>query len=98
VRAETSSRRSIPSPARDGGAPCHQRHKTRAAANQQQRPAVLHAPCERAADRPAHLEAVARPQLADQVGRDLAVVDSLDGQLEAGSSGAEAIEYERCAW
>jgi hypothetical protein len=35
-----------------------------------------------AADRAAQLEAVARAQLLDQVGRHLAVVDQLDGQLE----------------
>ena len=59
-----------------------QRHDARAAADEQQRPAFGRIPREPAADRPAHLERVAVLQLADEVRRDLAVLDQLDGQLE----------------
>ena len=40
-------------------------------------------PDEVAADRAAQLEAVTRPQLVDEEGRDLPVLQSLDGQDEA---------------
>jgi hypothetical protein len=60
----------------------HQRHEPGAARHQQQRPAVLDAPREVAADGAAQLELVARAQLVGEVGRDLAVVDALDGQRQ----------------
>ena len=60
----------------------HQRHEARAAADEQQRAAVVDRPREVPADRPAHLELVAGAHLLDEVGRDLAVVDELDRELE----------------
>jgi hypothetical protein len=60
----------------------HQRHEPGSARHEQQRAAVGRAPREVPADRAADLELVARPHLAGEVGRDLAVVDPLDGQLE----------------
>ena len=60
----------------------HQRHDARSAAHEQQRPAVVGAPREVPADRPADLELVAGAHLLHEVGRDLAVVDELDGQLQ----------------
>ncbi len=64
-----------------------QRDDARAAADEQQRPAVLDLPGEVAADRAAQLDGVARPQLVGQVRRDLAVVEALDRQRERGSLG-----------
>ena len=49
-------------------------------------------PHEVAADRAAQLQLVADAQLVDEIGRDLAVVEPLDREHEAASSGAEAIE------
>ena len=76
----------------------HQRHEARAAADEQQRAALVDRPREVPADRPAQLELVARAEVVHEVRRDLAVVDELDVSSSASSSGAEAIEYERCAW
>ncbi len=59
-----------------------ERHHARAAADEQQRPAVGRLPREVAADRPAELECVAGAYLVDEVRRDLTVVDSLDRQRE----------------
>ena len=59
-----------------------QRHDPRAAADQQQRPALVGVPGERAPARTAHLELIARPQLTRQPGRHLAVVEVLDAELE----------------
>ena len=59
-----------------------QRHDPRAAADQQQRPAVVGVPGERASSRPAQLELVALAQLARQPRRHLARVEVLDAQLE----------------
>jgi hypothetical protein len=66
----------------------HQRDEPGAAADQQQRPAVLDAPGEVPADRAAQLELIARFQHARQIRRDLAVVDPLDGQREPALLGA----------
>ena len=60
----------------------HQRHDPRAAADQQQRAARRRVPDEVAADRAAQLELVAGPELVDEVRRDLAVVEPLDGEHE----------------
>ena len=49
-------------------------------------------PDEVAADRPAQLEAVSRVGLLCQIRRNLAVVDPLDGQLDARAAGRDAIE------
>ena len=62
-------------------------------------PPSLGAPGEVPADRAAQLELVAVAHLAGQVRRDLAVVDrARPSARAAASSGADAIEYERCAW
>src|SRR4051794_3234823 len=60
----------------------HQGRDARAAGDEEDRPAVRGLPAEVAADRAANLELVARPDLLDQVRRDLAVVDELDGDLQ----------------
>ena len=65
----------------------HQRDDARAAADEQQRAAGRGIPGEVAADRAAQLELVARPQLVDEVRRDLAVVESLDRERERGILG-----------
>ena len=65
----------------------HQRHDARAAGHEQQRAALRRLPDEVAADRAAQLDLVARPQLVGQVRRDLAVVEALDGELDAGAVG-----------
>ncbi len=70
----------------------HQGHDAGAAGDQQQRPAVRDRPGEVAADRTAQLQRIAGPQLLGQVGRDLAVVEPLDGNAIRSPSGAEAIE------
>ena len=70
----------------------HQRHDPRAAADEQQRPARRRVPDEVAADRAAQLELIAGAELVDEVRRDLAVVEPLDGERERSSSGADAIE------
>ena len=61
----------------------HQRHEPGAAGDEQQRAALGGVPGEPAAERPAHLELVARPRLVDEVRRDLAVVEPLDGDRRA---------------
>ena len=65
----------------------HQRDDSRAAADEQQRAAGRGVPDEVAADRAAQLELVAGPELVDEVGRDLAVVQALDGERERGVLG-----------
>ena len=60
----------------------HQRHDPRAAREQEERPAERLFPDEVAADRPAQLELVPGPQLADEIGRHLPVVEPLDGEHE----------------
>ena len=60
----------------------HQRHDPRAAPDEQQRAARGRLPDEVAADRAAQLELVAGPQLVDEIRRDLAVVEALDGEHE----------------
>src|SRR5439155_9799250 len=57
-----------------------ERDDARAAADEEDRTAELLLPDEVAADRAAQLELVAGPQLLGEVRRDLAVVESLDGQ------------------
>jgi hypothetical protein len=79
VREEYSSRAGTWLPVAQHG---HQRHHPRPAGDQQQRPAPVRLPDEVAADGPAQLELVALAELAGQVGRDLAVVEALDGQLD----------------
>ena len=59
-----------------------ERHDARAAPDEEERPVEGLLPDEVAADRAAQLELVARPQLVDEVGRDLAVVEPLDRQDE----------------
>ena len=72
----------------------HQRHDTGAAAEQQNRAAVGDLPDKMPADRSAQLDVVADRGDVVEEGRDLAVVEPLDGKLErrAATSGAEAIE------
>jgi hypothetical protein len=65
----------------------HQRRDARASGDEQQRPALRRLPDEVAADRAAELDPVARPELVRQEGRDLAVLETLDGQLDAGAIG-----------
>ena len=59
-----------------------ERHDARAAGEEEQRAAGRGLPDEVAADRAAQLELVAGTELVDEVGRDLAVVEPLDGQDE----------------
>ena len=72
----------------------HQRHDSRTAAEQQNRTAVGDLPDEIAADGSAQLDVVADFGDVMKEGRDLAVVEPLDDELERRSamSGAEAIE------
>ena len=59
----------------------HQRHDARAAGDEQQGLLwSVRVPDEVAAHRSAQLEAVTRDDLVDEIGRDLAVVEALDGQ------------------
>ena len=76
----------------------HERHEAGAAGDEQERPAVLDAPREVAADRAADLELVADDELLDEVRGDLAVRTRSTVSSRLGDSGAEAIEYERSAW
>jgi hypothetical protein len=76
-------------PGVDAGAPREpvtehrpQRHEPGAARDEEQRPAVLDVPGERAAAGTPQLEAVAGAALGGEPGRDLAVAEALDGQLE----------------
>src|SRR5205807_9008509 len=59
----------------------------RPACGEQHRAAVLRLPDEVAADRPAQLDAVAGVELVGQVRRDLAVVEPLDREVDAGALG-----------
>ena len=59
-----------------------QRHDARATADEQERPAERRLPDEVAADRPAHLEPVARDHDVVQERRDLAVLDPLDREVD----------------
>ena len=43
-------------------------------------------------------ELIAGPKFVRRIGRDLTLVEPLDGPGQVASSGADAIEYERCAW
>src|SRR3954464_6839910 len=60
----------------------HQRHDPRPARDEQERTAERCLPYEVAADRAAQLESIARPQLVDEIRRDLAVLETLDGDGE----------------
>ena len=84
LREEKSSRVSV-SLAGGGARPDHrhQRHDARSAGDEQQRAALRRLPDEVAADGPAELDLVARPELVGQVGGDLAVVEALDRELDA---------------
>ena len=61
----------------------HERDHARAGADQQQRPAVRDGPDEVAAQRPAQLDLVAEGDHLVEEGRDLAVLEELDRQLDA---------------
>lgn len=61
-----------------------QRNQAGAPGDQQQRPAVLDVPRERPPAGPADLEAITGPQLAREMRGDLALRQSLDGELELG--------------
>jgi hypothetical protein len=65
----------------------HQRHDPRAAGDEQQRPALRRLPDEVAADGTTQFDLVARPKLVGQVRGDLAVVEALDGEIDAGAVG-----------
>jgi hypothetical protein len=56
------------------------------------------APAPVAGDRTAQLQLIADRKLAGPMRRDLPVVDALHPQRRSTSSGAEAIDYERCVW
>ena len=71
----------------------HQRHDAGPAGNQEQRPAEAGVPDEVAADRAAQLDPVADDHDVVEEGRDLAVVDALDRDLDLiARSGSDAIE------
>jgi hypothetical protein len=60
----------------------HQRDHPGAAADQVKRTALVDRPRVRPADRSADLELVAGDRLVDEIGRDLAVLEALDRQLD----------------
>ena len=60
----------------------HQRDQPGAAADQVERAALVDRPRERPSDRSADLELVASDDVVDEVGRDLAVLEALDRQLD----------------
>jgi hypothetical protein len=60
----------------------HERHDPRAAAEEEDGPALARVPDEIAADRPAQLELVADDEHVSKVGGDLAVRQPLDGEGE----------------
>jgi hypothetical protein len=63
----------------------HQRHDAGAAAKKEQRAAVRNVPHEMPADRPAQFDGVPDLGHVMEEGRDLAVVEPLDGELDARS-------------
>jgi hypothetical protein len=87
LREEKSRRADVAAGGGAGADHRHQRHDARASAGEQQRPALRRLPDEPAADGAAELDPVARPELVRQVGRDHAVPQTLDGQLDAGAVG-----------
>ncbi len=60
----------------------HQRHDPGPACHEEQRPRQRGVPDEIAADRAAHLDPVADDRDVVEEGRDLAVLDPLDGQVD----------------
>jgi hypothetical protein len=61
----------------------HERHEPGSASDQKERPAVVDVPGEVTADRASQLQRVTDSELVGQVGRDLALVDALDGDGES---------------
>src|ERR1700694_1558529 len=65
----------------------HQRHNAGAAADKQNRPAVLSTPYEVAADRTTHLDGIARSRYFVKERRDFAILKALDGELDVLGTG-----------
>ena len=82
VRAESTTVTSVAAGGQRVADHRPQRHDPGAAADQQQRAALVGVPGERASAGPAQLELVALAQLAGQPRRDLAGVEVLDAELE----------------